>query len=830
MVAIFIVPISLNIKISDKYLTLGIEIKKAEAINIAEYLDKNSYIKINSISSNSVNFSAGVIISEDTNDKEFNTQREIDTNKVPIYDAYLLIEGAIENISQEGVFICYKEKSDPNDPKCLSWRELALPFLLGTSSNEIINLQTGTDKFPFKPNTTYILSLEVYEGTGTKQSIWNWVDFTNEDIIKSQEFTTTAYNPTDEKNNFTDTSNSYSNTGTDVTESFNCSFVYPVNVGGCILEGFNYIWKASFFVGMLAGSFLDFFVYYATNSSSYSNIFIEKAWSAVRDVANIFFIVALLYVAIKTILNLNVTDNKKLIGYVVIIALIINFSLFTTKIVIDGSNILAKIFYNNIVSKDTKGNTSEAEAGGQKSISVGLISKFNPQSIVSDAYNAGLGLGYAIFIVLLLIAITLYAAYIFFSIAILFVARVVSLWISMIFSPLAFVSYTVPFDIPGFGHKEWWDDLLKNAFLAPLFTFMLYIIVMFTGFLTSVVKYADNPDMSSWQNAMQHVMSITIPFIILMMLLTKSKSLVVKYSGEMGKAVMTGAKMIGGVALGAATGGMAMAGRATLGRAGAAMANSATLKSAEARGVFGAKQLRSFSKFTGSGSFDARGIKIAGKDLASTGLKVNTFGKQNEGGFVKRRADQVEKRQKRAKELEVGEDETLKQDVHAKQNDLDKAKSDLTTQANITQYTKDIADREKDVALADREVIKAERELKDTIDKFGAASTEADTARANRTAKVNIRDNLTSGVGGLDEAKTNLKTAERPIKDAEKALKIAENLIISENRTRRENFAKSNLTPVAQTISFIMSGGQHSFAGEREASNKILSGIKEEKK
>ena len=45
--------------------------------------------------------------------------------------------------------------------------------------------------------------------------------------------------------------------------------------------------------------------------------------------------------------------------------------------------------------------------------------------------------------------------------------------------------------------------------------------------------------------------------------------------------------------------------------------------------------------------------------------------------------------------------------------DSNKAKSDLTTQANITQYTKDIADREKDVALADREVIKAERELKD---------------------------------------------------------------------------------------------------------------------
>jgi len=315
-----------------------------------------------------------------------------------------------------------------------------------------------------------------------------------------------------------------------------------------------------------AAKILDFFVYYSTNSDSYTSGFVTKAWSAVRDVANIFFIVALLYVAIKTILSLNVTDNKKLIGYVVVIALIINFSLFTTKVVIDGSNILAKIFYNNIVSKDaTTTNAdgtlkdSESGAGGEKSISVGLVKQFNPQDIIGKD-NIINNIGETIFITLLAITMMGFMIYVFLSVALLFVARVISLWLSMIFSPIAFASYTVPFDIPGFGHKEWWKGLFENAFLAPLFIFFLYIIILFGDFLT-IIKYdTQNTDL------IQTAMKTIIPFAIIVMLLMKAKKLAVQYSGEMGAAVMKGAAAIGGLALGGAALGTAALGRGIVGR------------------------------------------------------------------------------------------------------------------------------------------------------------------------------------------------------------------------------------------------------------------------
>jgi len=335
------------------------------------------------------------------------------------------------------------------------------------------------------------------------------------------------------------------------------------NLGGCLASILYVIWQGSALVAELGGKFLDFFVYYATNSSSYGNDFVKLAWGAVRDIANIFFIIALLYVAIKTILGLNVTDNKKLISAVIIVALVINFSLFTTELVIDGSNILAKVFYNNITSKtqnaDGTVQDSLAGSGGEKSISVGLVRGYNPQLIIGKtAYNANGGVSMFIFTTIVLLAITLYTAYIFFSVALLFVARVVSLWISMIFSPIAFVSYTVPFDIPGFGHKKWWSGLIENALLAPLFIFFLYIIILFLDFGKNLT-YTDSTD------PLQKIMSVVIPFAIIFILLREAKKLAVEYSGELGAGITKAGAVIGGLALGGTALGVAAIGRGTVG-------------------------------------------------------------------------------------------------------------------------------------------------------------------------------------------------------------------------------------------------------------------------
>jgi hypothetical protein len=83
------------------------------------------------------------------------------------------------------------------------------------------------------------------------------------------------------------------------------------------------------------------------------------------------------------------------------------------------------------------------------------------------------------------------------------------------------------------------------------------------------------------------------------------------------------------------------------------------------RGIskFAGAKIRDVGKAAGTGSLDIRGVKIAGQSLASaTGMKL---GEAQKGGFVQMRKDQVEKRQKRAEELKVGEDEASKQRLNA---------------------------------------------------------------------------------------------------------------------------------------------------------------------
>src|SRR3989338_10586306 len=80
----------------------------------------------------------------------------------------------------------------------------------------------------------------------------------------------------------------------------------------------------------------------------------------------------------------------------------------------------------------------------------------------------------------------------------------------------------------------------------------------------------------------QAIMEITIPFIMLIVMLTTAKKLAVSYSGKIGEGLIKMAKVAGGVALGAA-GGMAlgatgMLARQTIGRAGSAMARGSNLQ------------------------------------------------------------------------------------------------------------------------------------------------------------------------------------------------------------------------------------------------------------
>lgn len=334
----------------------------------------------------------------------------------------------------------------------------------------------------------------------------------------------------------------------------------------------------------LAGRLLDITVDYSVKDTSYRSAFVVEGWGVVRDFCNMFFIFILLYIAFGTILKLNGVKTKEMIINVVIIGLLINFSLFATQVIIDASNILARVFYNSqtiVVGPKGKDGVVKGEVGSQGEIklSEAIMSKTNPHDLILRAKEVGtIQTKYAIndsgdtavegqvsgktflLVTILAIIINVVGIITFLSCSLIFISRVIGLWLAMIFAPLAFFSYTVPamqnWDMVGW--KKWWPDTLKMAFLAPVFVFFLYLIVKFleTGLGIGI---------NDSKGGLDFLLGIFVPFIFIMILLMKAKDIASKMSGTIGQSITNGIATVGGIALGGAAVGGAFLGRRIIG-------------------------------------------------------------------------------------------------------------------------------------------------------------------------------------------------------------------------------------------------------------------------
>jgi hypothetical protein len=521
---------------------------------------------------------------------------------------------------------------------------------------------------------------------------------------------------------------------------FGCFTFTSFSLKGCVAGFFYIIFEVVAAVVSFVATILDFFIYYSLNSSSYDNDFIAIAWGSVRDIANIAFIIALLYASIQTILGLGA--GKKIIANIVIIALLINFSLFVSQVVVDTSNILAKIFYNNMDAKEKTGAVATGQAG-QKSITEALVSTFNPQNVFNQEQYEG-NEGNFIFVTIILIALVGYLLYIFLIVSLLFVGRVAYLWLYMIFSPIAFASYVLPFNIPSLGYKEWWENILKYSFMAPVFIFLLYVILLLKPAFNTI---ANAPTGST--GILDTLMKVVIPAALMFFLLARAKDIAIKMSGELGAKLAQVGGMVAGLAglaaggaAGLAIGGVGMAGRRIGGRLGEKVQGWGSENGNWAqRGLYGA------GKKMSTGSWDPRAVSIGGKSLANVGV----VGKGQQGGWDKMKEDKDKRHQARAKELaEKASEETKK-----KKDNADIKVKDIETE------------NAAELKTLDKAIEKAREELK-----------EAPTEAAKIMAKA-----------VLDAAKQNKETRENAmgLSDARKeAQKLEYNIKITEKRTKQD--------------------------------------------
>lgn len=238
---------------------------------------------------------------------------------------------------------------------------------------------------------------------------------------------------------------------------------------------------------------------------------INVGWAAFRDIANIAIIGMFVYMAIMTILGNKDYGYKRLLATILIIAVLINFSLLFTKMIIDASNFTASQLYALTHQQESLAET-QAEAARRSSgavqvktgsnvtdfATVGVAAEFVKYLGVMgavDTYDtlksaAAGGNGWKVLVHGVFAAILLGgAAFMFLYGSFILLYRAVFFIILMLTSSIAFATHLHPRLSEGkygpYGWDAWWKCLLGNAILAPLLMIFLYVTLFIAASVNS---------------------------------------------------------------------------------------------------------------------------------------------------------------------------------------------------------------------------------------------------------------------------------------------------------------------------------------------------------
>ncbi|MDQ1299695.1 MAG: hypothetical protein QG636_363 [Patescibacteria group bacterium] len=214
------------------------------------------------------------------------------------------------------------------------------------------------------------------------------------------------------------------------------------------------------------------------------------AWGVMRDVANIGLLFGFIFMGVLLILNVEGGGHghgggisaKKAIPRLLIFAVLVNFSLFTTQAVIDVSNGLASVFAEQAGQKcDLVGDAEKCANLGIASVisqRAGITTIFagGPNPLTDPLKTAVVYVGLSIFV--MITAMVLLAG------AIMFIYRAVVLSFLMVTSPIGFAGMAIP-SLKKIA-DEWWSKLISQAFFAPVYLLLIFISLKLTETLAKV--------------------------------------------------------------------------------------------------------------------------------------------------------------------------------------------------------------------------------------------------------------------------------------------------------------------------------------------------------
>lgn len=223
-------------------------------------------------------------------------------------------------------------------------------------------------------------------------------------------------------------------------------------------------------VGELLSAIISILIKYVIfyNDFIYTSI-VMTGWEIVRDVANMFFVLILLFVAIATILSVESYNLKRFLPKIVFMAILINFSKVIAGAIIDFSQIVTWTFASVITGAGVE--NIYFSFGIQKFFTIA-----NSGGNASPIKDWQLVIGLILGLILLIIAFVIILSY-----TIILVLRIVALWILIILSPLAYLLSAWPGGkLQGYS-RQWWDEFSKYVIVAPVLMFFLWLALTASG-------------------------------------------------------------------------------------------------------------------------------------------------------------------------------------------------------------------------------------------------------------------------------------------------------------------------------------------------------------
>jgi len=221
-------------------------------------------------------------------------------------------------------------------------------------------------------------------------------------------------------------------------------------------------------IGRLLIIFIDLLLWVSKFNQFIDSNAVVIGWVVVRDLANIFFVVIMLTIALGTMFNLQSYEYKKLLPKLMVAVILVNFSKMIVGLTIDVGQVIMLTFVNAF-----------KEVGAAAIVNgLSLQAMFDLKEMVEDVGGDNKIEYWSLFgSACLALVMLLVASVVVLQLVVVLLFRIIMLWVLIIFSPIAFVASVMPTSplqkVGFFG--QYWLYLSKYIIVGPILAFFLWL-------------------------------------------------------------------------------------------------------------------------------------------------------------------------------------------------------------------------------------------------------------------------------------------------------------------------------------------------------------------